>query len=60
MKQLFKIKTRNPHPVCVVYEEVLICEQMYIGETGRKIKLRWEEHENIDFEHFGRKLKPQV
>ena len=46
MKQLFKLKSRNPHPVCVIYEGVCVCEQTYIGETRHNIELRWEEHEN--------------
>ena len=43
----FKLKSRNPHPSCVIYEGVCVCEQTYIGETGRNVELRWEEHENI-------------
>ena len=46
MKQLFKLKSRNPHPACVIYEGVCVCEQSYIGETRRNVELRWEEHEN--------------
>ena len=42
----FKLKSRNPHPSCVIYEGVCVCEQTYIGETGRNVELRWEEHEN--------------
>ena len=45
VKQLFKLKSRNP--ACVVYEEVCVCEQIYIGETRRNVELRWEEYENI-------------
>ena len=41
VKQLFKLKGKNPYPSCVIYE------QTYIGETRRNVELRWEEHENI-------------
>ena len=47
VKQLFKLKSKNPHPSCVKYEGVCVCEQTYIGETRRNVELRWEEHENI-------------
>ena len=47
VKQLFKLKSKNPHPSCVIYEGVCVCEQTYIGETRRNVELRWEEHENI-------------
>ena len=47
MKQLFELKSRNPHPACVIYEGGCVCEQKYIGETGRNVELQWEEHENI-------------
>ena len=52
VKQLFKLKCKNPYPSCVIYEGVCACEQTYIGETRRNVELRWEEHENIskDFE----------
>ena len=46
VKQLFKLKSKNPHPSCVIYEGVCVCEQTYIGETRRNVELRWEEHEN--------------
>ena len=39
VKQLFKLKSKNPHPSCVIYEEVCVCEQIYIGETRRNVEL---------------------
>ena len=47
VKQLFKLKKRNPHPACVIYEGVCVCEQKFIRETGRNVELWWEEHEDI-------------
>ena len=46
VKQLFKLKSTNPYPSCVIYEGVCVCEQTYISETRRNVELRWEEHEN--------------
>ena len=47
MKQLFKLKSRNPHPACIIYERVCVCEQTYIGKAGRSVELRWEKHKKI-------------
>ena len=47
IKQLFKLKSKNPHPSYVIYKGVCVSEQTYIGETKRYVELRWEEHENI-------------
>ena len=47
MKQFFKLKSKNPHPSCVICKWVCVCEQIYIGEMRRNVELRWEEHENI-------------
>ena len=45
-KPFFKLKIRNPHPACVIYEGLCVCEQTYIGKTRRNVELRREEHEN--------------
>ena len=45
-KQLFKLKSKKPHPSCVIYEGVCVCEQTYLGQTRRNVELRWEEPEN--------------
>ena len=42
VKQLFKLKSTNPYPSCVIYEGVCVCEQTYISKKRRT----WEEHEN--------------
>ena len=39
-KQLFKLKSKNAHLSCVIYEWVCVCEQTYISETGRNVELR--------------------
>ena len=48
VKQLFKLKSRNPHPSCKIYEGICSCSQVYIGETKRNVEVRWKEHENIN------------
>ena len=40
VKQLFKLKSRNPHPPCVIYEGVCSCQESYIGETVRNVEIR--------------------
>ena len=44
MRNLFYLKSKNPHPACVIYEGVCTYEGNYIGETKRNVEIRWEEH----------------
>ena len=30
----------------MIYEGVCSCQESYIGETGRNVELRWQEHED--------------
>ena len=46
VKQLFKLKSRNTHPSCVIYEGVCSCQESYIGETVRNVEIRWKEYED--------------
>ena len=46
VKQLFKLKRRNPHPSSVIYEGVCSCQESCIGETVRNIEINWQEHED--------------
>ena len=46
VKHLFKLKSRSPHPSCVIYEDVRSCQESYIGETVRKVEIRWQEPED--------------
>ena len=46
VKQLFKLKSRNPHQSCVIYEGACSCQESYIGETVRNVEIRWQEHED--------------
>ena len=46
MRQLFKLKDKNPHPSCKIYEGICTCSKIYIGETKRNVETRWNEHNN--------------
>ena len=37
VKSLFKIKSKNPHPSCVIYRGTCSCEDEYTGETKKKL-----------------------
>ena len=43
---LFRLKDKNPHPACKIYEGICSCSANYIGETKRNVETRWNEHEN--------------
>ena len=44
VKSLFKIKDKNPHPLCCIYKGTCSCLSTYIGETNRNAETRWKEH----------------
>ena len=46
VRQLFKLKDKNPHPSCKIYEGICTCSKTYIGETKRNVETRWNEHNN--------------
>ena len=37
MRNLFRLKSKNLHPACAIYEGVCTCKENYIGETKRNI-----------------------
>ena len=45
-KNLFNLKSKNPHPACKIYEGACSCGSTYIGETKRNVEIRWSEHED--------------
>ena len=47
VKQLFQLKSKNPHPSCVIYKGTWTCKKSYIGENRHNIESWWEEHEDI-------------
>ena len=42
MKNLFHLKSKNPHPACVKYEGNYIgtCKVNFVGETKRNVEIR--------------------
>ena len=48
MRNLFRLKSKNPHPACTIYEGVRTCKGIYIGEIKRNVEIRWEEHSDIN------------
>ena len=42
IRNLFHLKSKNPHPACAIYEGVCACKENYIGETKRNVEIRWE------------------
>ena len=48
MRNLFHLKSKNPHPACARYEGVCACNENYIDETKGNVKIRWEEHSDIN------------
>ena len=48
MRNLFRLKSKNPHPPCVIYEGICTYKENYVGETKRYVEIRWEEHSDIN------------
>ena len=46
VKNLFSLKSRNPHPAGKIYLGVCSCNETYIGETKRNVEIRWGEHDD--------------
>ena len=44
---MFKVKRRNPHPACKIYEGECTCGEKYIGETVQNVEIRWQEHNSL-------------
>ena len=40
---LFKLKSRNPHQSCVIYEDVCSLQEYCIGETVRNVKIKQQD-----------------
>ena len=39
MKQLLKLKNKNPHPSCVIYEGMRVCNETLLVRPGRLLEL---------------------
>ena len=44
---LFYLKDKTSHVSSVVYEWKCNCGKNYIGETGRNVTIRWDQHSDI-------------
>ena len=42
------MKDKTSHVSSVEYEGKCNCGENYIGETGRNVTIRWDEHSDID------------
>ena len=48
IRNLFCLKSKNPHPACAIYEGVCTWKENYTDETKRNVEIRWEEHSDIN------------
>ena len=48
MRNLFRLKSKNPYPAGVIYEGICSCEENHDRETKRIIEIRWYEHSGIN------------
>ena len=46
IRSLFRLKDKNLHPACKIYEGICSCSANYIGETKRNVETWWNEHKN--------------
>ena len=42
MRNLFRLKRKNPHPACAIYEGVCTYRENYVGDTKRNVEIRCE------------------
>ena len=48
IRSLFNLKDKTSQIASRVYEGKCNCGENYIGETGRNVTIRWDEHSDID------------
>ena len=48
MRNMFRLKSKNPHSACVILEGVCTCKDNYISETKQNVEMRWEDHKNMN------------
>ena len=48
MRNPFRLKSKNPHLACAIYEGVCTRRENYIDETKRNVEIRWEKHSDIN------------
>ena len=47
VKQLFRLKDKNPHTACKIYEGICLCGANYIGKTISVMSKRGGTNTNI-------------
>ena len=47
-EKIFLFKCKNPHPAGAIYKVIYTSKGNYIRETKRNVKMRWEEHLDIN------------
>ena len=47
IRSLFNLKDKTSHTSSVVYEWKCNCGKNYIGEKGRNVTIRWDQHSDI-------------
>ena len=45
IKNLFRLKDKNLHLDCKIYEGTFSCLAFYISKTKRNVETQWNEHE---------------
>ena len=48
MTILFRLKSKNLHPACAIYQGICTYKENYIGETKQNVEIRWVEHSDIN------------
>ena len=48
MRNLVRLKSKNPQPACVIYQGICACKENYIGETKRNVDIWWQEHSDVN------------
>ena len=48
VRNLFRLKSKNPQPACAMYVGVFTCKENYIVENKRHVEIRWGEHSDIN------------
>ena len=47
-KNLFRMKIKNPHPLCVIYKGVCTCKEKYVDKTKRYVETIWEGNSDVN------------
>ena len=48
IESIFKLKDKTMHLSHVIYKDTCICGQTYIGETARNLKVRVNDHSDVN------------